>query len=584
MIQRNPDFSTYSSPGGRGPNGVIWLKRVECGFAPDGGVERQTMWILLGRRGLPPKWLSWNVPVPQGGKAEILEASVYSPGEAEIIREISNGPMDQGPDGAVRSVTFSDLPDEFILVVHYREVFPEKLSIDDLVWTSESLPVWETVIRVTAPAGHPFYHFSSQSEAGQGQDPREERIGDRMVYEWRLINTAAEVNPSIRATGREYVAFGSRSDRGMAARVIKAAEGAQLPPPPAVVRGMFGKKSAGKTADNVLSWLYEQPGIHLTNEPREITADMEAPWTTREKVLLAHSWLKEAGVGVRLLWRLAYGPGDGKPFSEAAIVGPVLEVSPDDSKKGVFYCDMKRPPRAGGNESLLNETLYGLAPGAGDSLEERRPAQRKAAENRLSADFNLSLSEDGVVAGAVKITAQNAWSAFLFPEKPTGEDLAEWMKSMFTQVPRYSDITFKELKTGSEVTVKLSGNQVIKGTGGNHILAQLPPLIPEWFKSLSSGPFPYNLSFPFVMDVRVTLALPSSATNVVLPSQIPLNAGKVKYSESYKLDKRKRFIAEARIAVETTSISGDEAARLSYALENWQSFMTKYLPVRLKAR
>jgi len=74
MIQMNPDFSTYSGSDGRGPDGVIWLKRVDCGMAPNGGVERQTMWILLGRKGLPSRGLTWNIPVPKDGEAEFLEA------------------------------------------------------------------------------------------------------------------------------------------------------------------------------------------------------------------------------------------------------------------------------------------------------------------------------------------------------------------------------------------------------------------------------------------------------------------------------------------------------------------------------
>jgi hypothetical protein len=130
----------------------------------------------------------------------------------------------------------------------------------------------------------------------------------------------------------------------------------------------------------------------------------------------------------------------------------------------------------------------------------------------------------------------------------------------------------------------LSGIQVIKGTEGNHMMASFPPWIPEWFKNLSSGPFPYSLNFPFIMDVRLTLVLPESTANALLPTEASPSTGKIKYSESYKLDRRKRFLAEAQIAVDTTSISDDEAARLNAAFRNWQAFMTQYLPVQLRAR
>ena len=110
-----------------------------------------------------------------------------------------------------------------------------------------------------------------------------------------------------------------------------------------------------------------------------------------------------------------------------------------------------------------------------------------------------------------------------------------------------------------------------------------PPLIPEWFQSLS-GPFPYTLNFPFIIDARITLALPASTANVILPSQVTQNSGKIKYSESYKLDKKKRFFAEANMTVDTTSISDDEAAGINVAIQNWRAFMGKYLPVQLKAK
>jgi hypothetical protein len=572
MIQRNPDFTTYP-----GSDGVIWLKRVDSDIAPDGGIERNTMWILLGRKGLPPRWLSWNIPVPRGGKAEILEASLYSAPDGEKIYTAPSVGADEPPVAGLRSVTFSDPPEEFVMVVRYREVFPEKLSVDDLVWTSESLPVWETVIRVTVPTGHLFHHFSSQNHT-----PHEEKIDDRMVYEWRLLNTAAEVHPSIRVTGRDYVVFGSQDDKRAAARFIRAIEAAGLPPPPQAVRDMFGKRRSGaKIVENVLGWLYDQPEIVLTCESREVPH--EAPWTHREKMLLANNWLKEAGVGARLFWRLAYGLNEGKPICEATVTDPVLEVSLPDSKRGAFYHDMKSLPRAGGNEVLLGGIVYGLQE-ASDVLEERRPAAQRPAENRLSALFNLTLSEDGAVTGTVRIIARNAWRGFLFPEKPADEDLARLMKSMFAQTPRYSDLTFSESRTGSEVVATLSGTQVIKGTGGNHIMASLPPLIPDWFESLTSGPFPYNLFFPFVVEARVTMSLPASTANVFLPPQASQISGKVRYTESYKFDKKKIFHAEARMTVDTTSISGEEAARLNAAVQNWRSFMTKYLPVQLRAR
>jgi len=572
MIQLSPDFSTYAEPDGRGPDGIVWLKRVHLGMSPGGGVERQTMWILLGRRGLSPRWLSWNVPVPNGGDVEFLQASIYSPEEGV---EIGTTVPVNSFDGTVRSVTFSDTPEEFILVVHYRETFPEKLYIDDIVWVSETIPVWETNIRVTAPAGHPFYYSSSQNSA-----PRVVRVADRMVYEWLIINTAAEINSSMRVTGREYVTFGSRAGQRAAALLVRAAERVPVPPPPQVVRNMLGRRQRDRAVNEVLNWLHEQPGIVLTSETRDVPA--EAPWTNREKVLLAHNWLTEAGIDANLSWRLPYSPDDGVPISEGAIVNPVLGVSLPDSRGEIFYFDTELPPRAGGNEISLGGVVYALRE-TGIGLEERRQDPQRAAGNRLSARFDLNLNEDGILMGTIQIAARNAWRYFLFPEEPTSDDLASFLSSMFIQVPRHSDVTFSESGTESIVTVTLSGSQMIIGTEGSHVMASLPPMVPGWFRDLTSGPFPYNLRFPFVLDVSVTLTLPDAA-NMLLPSQTPQSSGRIRYSESLRIDRRRRFTAEAQMTVDATLISNEEASDLNSAIWNWYSFMTRNLPIQLRVR
>lgn len=116
------------------------------------------------------------------------------------------------------------------------------------------------------------------------------------------------------------------------------------------------------------------------------------------------------------------------------------------------------------------------------------------------------------------------------------------------------------------------------------MLASVPPLVPDWFKSLSSGPFPCTLNFSFVMDAHFSIALPSSTTNVIFPAPTERNVGKIKYAESYKLNKRKTLTAEAHMTVGTTAIIDDNAADLKAAIGNWQTFMTRYLPVQLKAK
>jgi hypothetical protein len=586
MIQLNPDFSTYPSA-----NGIIWLKQLDYGVGPHGGIQRKSQWILLGRKGLDPRWLLWNIPVPEGGESEILEASAYSSRSGE---KIMSAQAITKEDGTMRSVAFSGLPDEFILVVSYRELFPEKLSIEDLIWLSEFLPVWESSIRVTVPAGHSFYYNSNADVV-----PKASNVDNRMVYKWQVVNTEADLPFSLRDEHRRYVAFSSRTGSEAAARSIKALETTPIPKLPVDVGkvdvGKVGRvyveksvekpaknpletKTEAKAVENFLKWLYEQPELVLPDGAlRKIP--MEAPWTRHEKLLLAYERLKNAGLNVRLFWQLAYRPAAGEPVCTGMVVTPVLGI---DLKKGTFYYTMEHPPCIGENSvSLWGQGVYGITPEG--TLEERKISGSSASSNRLSAHFALTLDKEGVMSGTLRIVERNAWRRFLLPTQPTDEALTSFVKELFPRVPRYRDLEFKDSENEHEIRMTLTETQIIRSTQGHHFLVLLPSLVPSWFKSLTSA-FPYTLRFPFIMEVYFRLTLPDSTVNVVLPTPTNRNAGRIKYTESYKLGKKKILTAEARISAGTTVIADEDAVQLNAALQSWQAFMVRHLPLQLRAK
>ena len=568
MIQMNPDFTTYP-----GSDGVIWLKRIDYSSAPDGGVERKSQWILLGRTGLDPRWLLWNIPLPQNGDAEILEASVYSSSNGEklhdaVIVDSVAGSLE------MRTATFSDLPEEFILVVTYRELSPDRLSLEDLIWVSESLPVWEGLIQLTVPTGHPFY-YSSNLESG----PSAQKLDERMFYEWQVINTLPDVRRSLRKDSRGYIAFAVREGKETAARFLKNLEGTPTPLFPGSIAKTRGKLPNAKEIENFLRRVFEEPELLLpAGAVREIPE--AAPWTKREKLLIAHRALENAGVDVRLFWQMAYRPETNEPACESMIVAPVLEIGVP-AKKDAYYYDMEKAPR--GTETSLGlqgQTVYGVTQNG--RIEELKIPVVGASENRLSSLFRLKLSEDGILSGTIRITARNAWEHFLLPENPSRSDLESFIAEIFPQIPRYSDISVKKSRNESEILLTLSGTQAIKGTDGRSILLTIPSLLPVWLKDLSSS-FPYTLRFPFVMNAQLTLELPASTENVMLPTPMGQTSGKIRYSESYKLIRKKTLTAEAQMTVGTSTILEGNAADFGIALRNWQAFMEKNLPVKLRA-
>jgi hypothetical protein len=296
--------------------------------------------------------------------------------------------------------------------------------------------------------------------------------------------------------------------------------------------------------------------------------------------LLAYRWLKDAGVDIRLFWELPYRPGINEPACGAMAVRPVLEIVDGGT---VIYYNMDNAPREGESSiSLRGKRVYGVA--SDGKLDERKISDSTASVNRLSANFDLRLNEKGVMTGTLKLSALNGWRRFLFPEGLTREGVTAVMGMLFSQAPRYREFQFSESANGGEVLVTLGETQAITGTGGRHILAPLPALAPGWFKNLSSGPFPYTLRFPFALDARFTLALPDETESVMLPTPTERNMGKVKYTESYKLNKKKVLTAEAHMTVGTSLIADDSAAGLNAALQGWQAFIARPLPVQLKEK
>jgi hypothetical protein len=196
-------------------------------------------------------------------------------------------------------------------------------------------------------------------------------------------------------------------------RLLKKLEASPVPPAPEAVWRALGNRPDAKSAGKFLRWIYDQPGFVLPDGAlREVPA--EAPWTPREKLLIAYRGLKDAGMDVRLFWRLAYRPAPNAPACEAAAVAPVLALADPNSPKDVHYYDMEYPPRVSENaESLWGHVIYGVTPDG--KLEKREVPAAGVSANRLSAVFNLRLDDAGVLSGTVKVTARRAWRALLFP-------------------------------------------------------------------------------------------------------------------------------------------------------------------------
>jgi hypothetical protein len=558
MIQINPDFSTFPES-----NGIIWLKRVEHSLSPSVGAERLTVWVILGRTGLDERWLKWSIP----SDGAFVEASVYSPGSGSKVADV---PSINDADAGVRSVSFANLPEEFILVVAYRESFPDRLAAEDVVWAEEELPMWEAIITVSLPESMPFYHMTN---FGAEMTETVQRVGGRssgeILREWRVINAPAS-RGLMRAEPRRCVAFSST--KGSQA-VISMLRGLDATVP------VISESVTDKTAWRFLQWLYDRPVMRVEGGSVRNNIPSTPPWTREEKVLLAYRKLSAAGMGydrLRLLRRFAYAPDDGEetPVCAAMAAEPVLAIKGDG---GAFvYLDMASRPRQGDSSlTLWGTQLRGLVPGGADVEEVRVPYAR---DNKLSLLFEMKLGADGTLDGFVKATGRGAWRDIMASAGDEG-----FLREIMPSVRSYREIgeggkSRRRRENTDEITAVFETTRAI--AAGSNMLVSFPTVLPAWLNAMSA---PLLLRFPFSIDARVHITMPPGAVDVLMPEAMDRGSGKARCVTSYRVARNKKTAAaEARLNVSNVSFAADDASTLASAIQAWRVFMSTSLPVRLR--
>lgn len=571
MRRVNPDFSTY--PDARG---IVWLKRVAYEPASAGGLLRTHLWVLLGRSGLDPRWLNWEIPEPPGGTTRMLEASVHAFDSGRKVADVA--PIERVQGGVtMHSVRFGELPEPFVLVLSWQDELPSGLSLEDMVRTREDLPLWESVVEVVVPDGRPFFHRSLPDVR---PEVRKDAGGSR--YVWRALNTPSSLSGRLRAVSGGGVAFGMRHGAEAVARMMRNRASAAVPSaPPAALEGFRKGTEAGTSA--LLSWLYGQPEAVLPSEGlRDLPS--EGPWTREEKLLLAHAWLRERGLSPLLHWRLPFEPDGDTPVSPGLLREAVLEIPPFKGSKfkESFFCDMEDAPRIGRTSPLLmGERVFRAAEDG--RMASRKIPESKAAENRLRALLDLRLAPDGALSGRVRLQARGTWRSMLFRDEGAGEvRLRHPLSLLFPNIKGYRDLRFRESRGETELSFELGGMSGILGMQGKNLLAIPPAFVPEALTSLTDGPVPFDLAFPFLLEQRLTLLLPQGTAKVILSADSERASRKVHYSDSCKLTKLKKLTAEARIQVSATRMAEDDASALKAAVEFWRNFSTRPVPVQMR--
>ena len=551
MVQECPNFISYP-----GHDGVIWLKQHTYQIDTSGSKSVTTVWVILGKSEIEEKWLDWNIRIPKDGGAQIFEASLYDPGSLTKIENIS--PQRKENEW---HINFGDVPEEFILVLSYRQTYANNLFIQDMLWLNESLPVWEQSIIAEVESGRDFEYVTNADI-----EPSISNEGISDVYKWMIINQTPSPPRSLRTDSRAWLAFGNRQPLSSFIKLLENYAKMPVPTPPSNVETWLKKGDFS----SFFNWLNEQEtddSILRDGIPEK------APWSRREKSIVASSWINRFNSDTcRLFWRLAVDPSQNGFANESIILGAAIEIK---RRRETFFYEVGQLYEPGNTSlSLVGEAIY--APLESGGLDKRLIPPRGASDNRLSVTWDLNVAEDNTITGSVSLTIRNLWKDFLLSNMDANEILAEIIGRATTG----TDIKTSRVRGGAtEISAPLKPGKIIF-SGTNAIIPLNPPQ-PGWLRELAMAMTPYSIKFPMSMEAIYRINLPPNVRDVFPPPQIDRDEGKVKYSEKYEYFKRRgRLDVTSRLTLSSTRMDHGMDQDIAFAIGRFG--MQRTIPLRMR--
>ena len=554
MIQECPNFISYP-----GYDGVIWLKQHTYQIDTSGSMSVTTVWVILGKRDLEKKWLEWNIQIPKEGDAHIFEAALYDPGSLMQIKSIR--PQREENEW---NIDFGVVPEEFIMVLSYRQVYARNLAIQGMLWLNESLPVWENSVIAKVEGGREFEYVTNADI-----EPRITSDGDFDIYRWMVVNQKPALPRSLKADSRTWLAFGNKQPLSSFKKLLENYAKMPVPTPPSNAESWL------KRGDflSFFNWLNDQEindSMLLRDEIPE-----KAPWSRLEKSIIASSWINRFNSGTcQLFWRLAVDPSQSGFANESIILGAAIEMR---IRNDIFFYEIGQLYEPGATSlSLIGEALY--APVEGDRLDKRFIPSRGASDNRLSVIWDISVAEDNTTTGSISLIIRNLWKYFLLSDMSADEILTE----ITGRAAAETDIKTNRIKGGAvEISAPLKPGKIIIGTSGGNAIIPLNPPQPYWLRELAAAITPYSIKFPMSIEANYKISLPANVRNVLIPQQIDRDVGTIKYSEKYEYFRRRsRLDVTVRLTLSNIKMDEDMERDIAFALGRFGS--QRSIPLRMR--
>lgn len=538
LVQEAPPLDTYGDV-----PGAVWQRREAYRLRPDGAMEKDSLWVVMITEKIDSAWPERHLSVPPGGELEIHEADLYDPVSGSRIRSVPWSIKDDR--GYKKCVMDMGEPEEAVLVLRFRQVYPMKMSVEGLIRPSCGLPLWEGVFSVSFPSGSEL--FVQSDKMGR---PKIDRAGGESVYSWTVYNVPGAKRQPLIQGEEPYLAFSLRSGKVPFVQILSRLEKSPIPPMPdefARLTQMGDKTKAGKKLMKALDGraIWNSPGVLRDPIPSS------GPWTETERALVLNGWLKDLGWSSRVVWITFLPIGASEPAFADNLLLPVLMAAPPGSKPWFFLPGQtvepgETPP------ALVGKTLYGGS--VEEGLLSFSMNKGKAEDHRLTLSWDLNLEEQGVLAGTLRLWVRNGWAGLL-----PGPDSLSW-QTLEDAIPGISSWkngrpSVSPMDYGFRIDLPVKKSMGIPGGPG--MLLRFPCLLPGALGDLARSEPPRELLFPFVLEQKYSIRLPDGFSPMSLPGMSDRTDGDLRFSETLRYSKKQRSLEGEEKIIAGSSLYDD---------------------------
>ena len=565
-----PSMEIYGSN-----DAVIWLRSDEAKLSPDGVVERLRATVIMMGERVPDSLKRVAYPVPAGGSLTIEDAAWYNTmtgmkeGDLPVERETL-------PGGA--TVYVVTVPDDTVgraVAIAVTETTKSDGSVSGTINMAGELPIWEQDVSVEVPDGTEIFWKGREM-----REPTESKLAGSVKYSWSVMNQLPWRGEGFVVNERPMICYSTKEGVLEGIREANAlADSVPALPLPSITRS--GRPSGAQ----LIAWV-NSPERTLANCPPdwvrasgEIPA--EGPWTRWEQTFLLHKWLRQLGWDSKLWWNAKMYANAASPATPSLFDEPVLELRSPGTKRphyfaaGLPYGEGRVPLSLAGTE------LYG----DGEKEHKTRKLSIGAASaSRLSLLWRLKLDADGRAEGTLDITVTGGWNALL-----SGSDIPQLEESARVAMEKLNfamlgmsltPVEVKEEKNGYSMRFDVSCAPGI--IHGDRMLLRLPGGVPMRVSEMIGQEDNYTLRFPFIIDQKVRMSMPSRFRLLQEPSLRQLGEGtRAVLRESIThWPKRGELLADSLWVVKTREVEGMTARLLREELAATLRWPVLDLPFR----